>query len=146
MVLQAAFFKLANIIPVEDAVAHMKAAVKKTYGLKGEKIVNMNLQAVDAGINALVEVKVKPEWANLTGKALQPADADLPDVIRNILVPINAQKGDDLPVSAFRGMEDGTMPLGTSQYEKRGIATHLRCGTRPSACSATCARLSARTR
>ena len=61
MVLQAAFFKLANIIPVEDAVAHMKAAVKKTYGLKGEKIVNMNLQAVDAGINALVEVKVKPE-------------------------------------------------------------------------------------
>ena len=125
MVLQAAFFKLANIIPVEDAVAHMKAAVKKTYGLKGEKIVNMNLQAVDAGINALVEVKVKPEWANLTGKALQPADADLPDVIRNILVPINAQKGDDLPVSAFRGMEDGTMPLGTSQYEKRGIATHL---------------------
>ena len=125
MVLQAAFFKLANIIPVEDAVAHMKAAVKKTYGLKGEKIVNMNLQAVDAGINALVEVKVKPEWTNLTGKALQPADADLPDVIRNILVPINAQKGDDLPVSAFRGMEDGTMPLGTSQYEKRGIATHL---------------------
>ena len=125
MVLQAAFFKLANIIPVEDAVAHMKAAVKKTYGLKGEKIVNMNLQAVDAGINALVEVKVKPEWTNLTGKALQPADADLPDVIRNILVPINAQKGDDLPVSAFKGMEDGTMPLGTSQYEKRGIATHL---------------------
>ena len=125
MVLQAAFFKLANIIPVEDAVAHMKAAVKKTYGLKGEKIVNMNLQAVDAGINALVEGKVKPEWTNLTGKALQPADANLPDVIRNILVPINAQKGDDLPVSAFRGMEDGTMPLGTSQYEKRGIATHL---------------------
>ena len=125
MVLQAAFFKLANIIPVEDAVAHMKAAVKKTYGLKGEKVVNMNLQAVDAGINALVEVKVKPEWTNLTGKALQPADADLPDVIRNILVPINAQKGDELPVSAFRGMEDGTMPLGTSQYEKRGIATHL---------------------
>ena len=125
MVLQAAFFKLANIIPVEDAVAHMKAAVKKTYGLKGEKIVNMNLQAVDAGINALVEVKVKPEWTNLTGKALQPADADLPDVIRNILMPINAQKGDELPVSAFKGMEDGTMPLGTSQYEKRGIATHL---------------------
>ena len=125
MVLQAAFFKLANIIPVEDAVAHMKAAVKKTYVLKGEKIVNLNLQAVDAGINALVEVKVKPEWTNLTGKALQPADADLPDVIRNILVPINAQKGDELPVSAFKGMEDGTMPLGTSQYEKRGIATHL---------------------
>ena len=125
MVLQAAFFKLANVIPVEDAVAHMKDAVKKTYGLKGEKIVNMNIAAVDAGLNALVEVKVKPEWTNLTDKALKPADESLPYVIKNILVPINAQKGDDLPVSAFKGMEDGTMPLGTSRYEKRGIATHL---------------------
>ena len=125
MVLQAAFFKLANVIPVEDAVVHMKDAVKKTYGLKGEKVVNMNIAAVDAGINALVEVKVKPEWTNLTGKALKPADESLPYVIKNILVPINAQKGDDLPVSAFKGMEDGTMPLGTSKYEKRGIATHL---------------------
>ena len=85
----------------------------------------MNIAAVDAGINALVEVKVKPEWTNLTGKALKPADESLPYVIKNILVPINAQKGDDLPVSAFKGMEDGTMPLGTSKYEKRGIATHL---------------------
>ena len=125
MVLQAAFFKLANVIPVEDAVEHMKAAVKKTYGLKGEKVVNMNIAAVDAGINALVEVKVKPEWTHLTGKALKPADESLPYVIKNILVPINAQKGDNLPVSAFKGMEDGTMPLGTSRYEKRGIATHL---------------------
>ena len=125
MVLQAAFFKLAKVIPVEDAVAHMKDAVKKTYGLKGEKVVNMNIAAVDAGINALVEVKVKPEWTNLTGKALKPADESLPYVIKNILVPINAQKGDDLPVSAFKGMEDGTMPLGTSQYEKRGIRRDL---------------------
>ena len=125
MVLQAAFFKLAKVIPVEDAVEHMKAAVKKTYGLKGEKVVNMNIAAVDAGINALVEVKVKPEWTQLTGKALKPADESLPYVIKNILVPINAQKGDELPVSAFKGMEDGTMPLGTSRYEKRGIATHL---------------------
>ena len=125
MVLQAAFFKLANVIPVEDAVEHMKAAVKKTYGLKGEKVVNMNIAAVDAGINALVQVQVKPEWKNLSGAAIQPPRADVPDVIKNILVPINAQKGDDLPVSAFRGMEDGTMPLGTSQYEKRGIASHL---------------------
>ena len=125
MVLQAAFFKLAKVIPVEDAVEHMKAAVKKTYALKGEKVVNMNIAAVDAGINALVEVKVKPEWKNLTGAALKPVDENLPYVIKNILVPINAQKGDDLPVSAFKGMEDGTMPLGTSRYEKRGIATHL---------------------
>ena len=125
MVLQAAFFKLANVIPVEDAVAHMKDAVKKTYGLKGEKVVNMNIAAVDAGINSLVEVKVKPEWKNLSGAAIKPAADNLPYVIKNILVPINAQKGDELPVSAFKGMEDGTMPLGTSKYEKRGIATHL---------------------
>ena len=125
MVLQAAFFKLAKVIPVEDAVEHMKAAVKKTYGLKGEKIVNMNIAAVDAGINAVKQVQVKESWKNLSGAAIQPAPADVPDIIKNILVPINAQKGDLLPVSAFKGMEDGTMPLGTSQYEKRGIATHL---------------------
>ena len=125
MVLQAAFFKLANVIPVEDAVEHMKAAVKKTYGLKGEKIVNMNIAAVDAGINAVKQVQVKKSWKNLSGAAIQPAPSDVPDIIKNILVPINAQKGDLLPVSAFKGMEDGTMPLGTSQYEKRGIATHL---------------------
>ena len=125
MVLQAAFFKLANVIPVEDAVEHMKAAVKKTYGLKGEKIVNMNIAAVDAGINAVKQVQVKESWKNLSGAAIQPAADNVPDIIKNILVPINAQKGDLLPVSAFKGMEDGTMPLGTSQYEKRGIATHL---------------------
>jgi pyruvate-ferredoxin/flavodoxin oxidoreductase len=125
MVLQAAFFKLAKVIPVEDAVAHMKEAVKKTYMLKGDKIVNMNIAAVDAGINAVVEVKVKPEWKKLSGVAIQPASANVPDIIKNILVPINAQKGDNLPVSAFKGMEDGTMPLGTSRFEKRGIATHL---------------------
>ena len=124
-VLQAAFFKLANVIPVEDAVEHMKDAVKKTYGLKGEKIVNMNIAAVDAGINAVKQVQVKESWKNLSGAAIQPAPADVPAIIKNILVPINAQKGDLLPVSAFKGMEDGTMPLGTSQYEKRGIATHL---------------------
>ena len=120
MVLQAAFFKLAKVIPVEDAVAHMKAAVKKTYGLKGEKVVNMNIAAVDAGINALVEVKVKPEWTNLTGKALKPADENLPYVIKNILVPINAQKGDDLPVSAFKGMEDGRRGSGSSSRSDPG--------------------------
>ena len=125
MVLQAAFFKLANVIPVEDAVEHMKAAVKKTYGLKGEKIVNMNIAAVDAGINAVKQVQVKESWKILSGAAIQPAAENVPDIIKNILVPINAQKGDLLPVSAFKGMEDGTMPLGTSQYEKRGIATHL---------------------
>ena len=145
MVLQAAFFKLANVIPVEDAVAHMKDAVKKTYGLKGEKIVNMNIAAVDAGLNALVEVKVKPEWTNLTDKALKPAGENLPYVIKNILVPINAQKGDDLPVSAFKGMEDGTMPLGTSATRSAASPPICLCGMLPSASSAICAPLFAPT-
>ena len=125
MIMQTAFFKLANVIDFDKAVAMLKESIKKTYGLKGEKIVNMNIAAVDAGINSLVEVKVKPEWKNLSGAAIKPAADNLPYVIKNILVPINAQKGDNLPVSAFKGMEDGTMPLGTSRYEKRGIATHL---------------------
>ena len=94
MVLQAAFFKLAKVIPVEDAVEHMKSAVKKTYGLKGEKIVNMNIAAVDAGINAVKQVQVKESWKNLSGAAIQPAADNVPDIIKNILVPINAQKGD----------------------------------------------------
>ena len=125
MVLQAAFFKLAKIIPIEDAVAHMKAAVKKTYALKGDKIVQMNQAAVDAGISALTKVKVKDSWKDLSDPALAPVDPSLPHVIKDILVPVNAQKGDSLPVSVFKGMEDGTMPLGTSRYEKRGIATAL---------------------
>ena len=109
-----------KVILLEDCVAHMKAAVKKTYGLKGEKIVNMNIAAVDAGINAVKQVQVKESWKNLSGAAIQPAPADVPDIIKNILVPINAQKGDLLPVSAFKGMEDGTMPLGPDQAGRAG--------------------------
>ncbi len=124
-VLQAAFFKLANVIPVEDAVEHMKAAVKKTYGLKGANIVEMNCKAIDAGIANVKEVKVKDSWKDLSDPALPPVDEKLPHIIKDILIPLNAQKGDSLPVSSFVEMKDGTMPLGTSRYEKRGIATHL---------------------
>ncbi|MBR5741704.1 MAG: pyruvate:ferredoxin (flavodoxin) oxidoreductase, partial [Firmicutes bacterium] len=125
MVLQAAFFKIANIIPIEDAVRHMKEAVEKTYGRMGEAVVEKNKAAVDAGVTALTKVTVKESWKKLTDPALAPADPKLPSIIRDILIPINAQKGDTLPVSAFKDMKDGTMPLGTSRYEKRGIATHL---------------------
>ncbi len=125
IILQSAFFKIANIIPIDDAVRHMKDAAAKTYLKKGEAVVRMNQDAVDRGLSALVKVRVKESWKALSDPAVAPVDPSLPSVIRDILVPINAQKGDTLPVSAFKDMKDGTMPLGTSRYEKRGIATAL---------------------
>ncbi len=130
MVLQSAFFRLAKVIPVEDAVMHMKNAVKKTYVKKGGKIIDMNLDAIDAGLNALEEVVVPDSWKGDCGihdssVDVYEMDQGLPHIIRDILIPINNQKGDDLPVSMFMDKQDGTMPLGTSAYEKRGIATHL---------------------
>ena len=121
-VLQSAFFKLANIIPIEDAVKFMKEAILKTYGKKGENIVNMNYAAVDAGVDGAVEIDVPAEWANAVD-ANPKAEKDVPDFIKNVVEPINAQKGDDLPVSTFTGIENGEFPLGTAAYEKRGVAT-----------------------
>lgn len=120
-VLQAAFFKLANILPIEEAKQHMKQAIYDTYRQKGEKILNMNYAAVDRGAEEVHEVSIPADW-----KDAQDADAkkqeNLPDYIRNILIPVNAQKGDALPVSTFANAADGTVPLGTSKYEKRGTA------------------------
>ncbi|MDO4552259.1 MAG: pyruvate:ferredoxin (flavodoxin) oxidoreductase [Bacillota bacterium] len=123
-VLQAAFFSLADIIPVEDAVKYMKDAVEKTYRLKGREIVELNMAAIDSGITGVKKVSVPEEWKNASAAPAEERE-DLPPFIRDILIPINAQKGDSLPVSAFVGYEDGTMPLGTTAYEKRGIATRL---------------------
>ena len=123
MILQAAFFKLSGVMPVEDAVRHMKEAVQKTYAKKGEKVVNMNMAAVDAGINSPVKVNVPADWANAADD--RTVDETLPDVVKNIVVPCNRQRGDDLPVSAFLPYQDGTYPLGTSKYDKRGIAAFL---------------------
>ena len=119
----AAFFKLSGVMPVEDAVRHMKEAVQKTYAKKGEKVVNMNMAAVDAGINSPVKVNVPADWANAADD--RTVDESLPDVVKNIVVPCNRQRGDDLPVSAFLPYQDGTYPLGTSKYDKRGIAAFL---------------------
>ncbi len=123
MILQAAFFKLSGVMPIEDAVRYMKDAVKKTYSKKGEKIVNMNLAAVDAGIDSPVQVKVPASWAGARDE--RTVDENLPEVVKKIVIPCNRQRGDDLPVSAFVGHEDGTYPLGTSKYDKRGIASSL---------------------
>jgi len=124
MVLQSAFFGLANIIPAEEAVAYMKAAVEKTFRKKGPEVVRMNMDAIDAGLRGMVKIDVPAAWKNAVD-APKEADMTLPAFVRNIQEPLNAQKGDDLPVSAFKGYEDGTMPLGTTAYEKRGIATML---------------------
>ncbi|HEX2945337.1 MAG TPA: pyruvate:ferredoxin (flavodoxin) oxidoreductase [Clostridia bacterium] len=123
MIMQSAFFKLAKIIPLDDAVKYMKDAILKTYGKKGEKVVNMNYLAVDKGIDALKKIDVPADW----GKAKDEAAAtrDVPEFISKILDPVNGQSGDKLPVSTFVGMEDGTFPNGTSRYEKRGIAVDI---------------------
>lgn len=124
MVLQAAFFNLANVIPIDEAVDHMKAAIKKTFGKKGEKIVNMNMEAVDVGITAPVKVDVPESWKTAVA-AEKAAQENIPEFVTKIVEPLNALKGDDLPVSSFMATKDGTVPLGTTKYEKRGIATHI---------------------
>ncbi|MGE5543722.1 MAG: pyruvate:ferredoxin (flavodoxin) oxidoreductase [Bacillota bacterium] len=120
MIMQAAFFKLANIIPIEDAVKHMKNAVYETYGKKGDKIINMNLLAIDKGIEGINKVEVPASWADAVD--VPQEKKEVPEFIEKILEPMNRQQGDKLPVSTFIGREDGTFPVGTSAYEKRGIA------------------------
>ncbi len=123
IVLQSAFFKLANVIPFDKAVEYMKAAVVKSFGAKGEKIVNMNHEAITEGEKNIVEVRVPADWANAV-KA--PAvGKDVPSFIKNILEPCNSQEGDKIPVSSFMDMVDGHLPQGTSAFEKRGIAVNV---------------------
>ncbi|MBR7142344.1 MAG: pyruvate:ferredoxin (flavodoxin) oxidoreductase, partial [Clostridia bacterium] len=128
-ILQAAFFKIANIIPTNDAIRYMKEAVVKSYGSKGEKIVNMNFAAIDRGAVSYKKVEVPAAWANAVDT---PADvkvdcdrADLKEFVENIVMPVNAQKGDELPVSTFVKNADGLMPQGSAAFEKRGIAVDV---------------------
>ena len=124
MIMQSAFFKLAAIIPESEAVEYLKDSIKKAYGKKGEKVVNMNFEAVEAGLNALVKIDVPANWSN--AEELEMAvDSDEPEFVKNILRPMNAQEGNNLPVSAFEGLEDGTFPAGTAAYEKRGVAVNV---------------------
>jgi len=122
-ILQSAFFKITNVIPYELAVEKMKYAIKKSYGNKGESIVNMNNAAVDRG-GEYVKVEVPAEWAKLVEDAAVE-DPSIPAFVKNIVMPINAQAGDDLPVSAFKGREDGTWEQGTAKYDKRGVAAFV---------------------
>ena len=118
MVMQTAFFKLANVIPFEDAVRYLKESIKEAYGKKGDKIVNMNNAAVDQAEANLIEIKYPESWA--TAEDEEAVEHFEPEFITDVVKPILAQKGDDLPVSAFS--PDGRFPMGTSRFEKRGVA------------------------
>ncbi len=121
-IMQSAFFKLANVIPYADALKFMKKAIYKTYGRKGDDIVNMNYAAIEKG-GEVKKVDISAKWKELN--VMEEKNKDLPDFVKNIMIPMNAQEGDDLPVSSFLGIEDGTFPTATTQYEKRGIAVNV---------------------
>ena len=129
-VLQSAFFKLANIIPEEEAIDLMKKAAKATYGKKGDKIVQMNYDAIDAGAKQVHEVAVPESWKSCEDEGLFSAEVkgnrvDVVDFVKNIQTKVNAQEGNSLPVSAFTDYVDGSTPSGSSAYEKRGIAVDI---------------------
>ena len=129
-VLQSAFFKLANIIPEEHAIELMKAAAKATYGKKGDKIVQMNYDAIDAGAKEIVEITVPESWKNAEDEGLFSPEIkggrkDVVDFVKNIQTKVNAQEGNSLPVSAFTEYVDGSTPSGSSAFEKRGIAVDI---------------------
>ncbi len=123
-IMQSAFFKITGVIPYEMAVDEMKKAIIKSYGKKGERVVNMNFAAVEAGGKNVKKVSVPEEWKNIEVSHTN-GQSQRPEYIVRVVDQINAQKGDDLPVSTFVGAEDGTFPLGTASYEKRGIAVNV---------------------
>lgn len=126
MIMQAAFFKLTNIIPVEDAVKYLKEAVVTAYGKKGENVVKMNHDAIDEGVNGIVKINIPSDWKTAVDKS-DKEKFEYPEFINKIVTPMNRLEGDNLPVSAFVncGMEDGTFMHGTTAYEKRGVAVNV---------------------
>ncbi|MDD2496259.1 MAG: pyruvate:ferredoxin (flavodoxin) oxidoreductase, partial [Tissierellia bacterium] len=132
MIIQSAFFKLANVIPLEDAVEYLNAAIVKSYGKKGDKIVNMNKEAVQKGIAELVKVEIPESWKNAvdddkanSGLVVPFTEDEKLEFVKNVADVMNRQEGDSLPVSTFVDIEDGTFPAGTAAYEKRGIAVEV---------------------
>ncbi|EKY25396.1 pyruvate:ferredoxin (flavodoxin) oxidoreductase [Clostridium celatum] len=126
MIMQAAFFKVANIIPVDEAVKYLKDAVVTSYGKKGEKVVNMNFAAIDKGLESLVKVNIPNEWKNAEDDKLDEK-MQVPKFVEEVCIPINRLEGNNLPVSTFvnNNLEDGTFMHGTTAYEKRGIAVNV---------------------
>ena len=122
-IMQAAFFRVAGVIPHDEAAHRMKEAVKKSYGKKGDDIVEINCAAIDRGAEMVREIAIPPEWKDAPDDAADAACGN--SFVDTIARPINRLEGNDLPVSAFTSMPDGTLPQGTAAYEKRGIATHV---------------------
>ncbi len=124
-ILQSAFFKLANVMPIDEAVEYMKSAAKKSYGKKGDAVVEMNYKAIDAGVDAIHKVEVPASWSNPEVDEAPAKLTGLPETVKmveEILIPVALNDGDSLPVSAFKDMADGQFPVGASAYEKRGTA------------------------
>ena len=121
MIMQAAFFKIANVIPPDEAFGYMKDAIKKTYGKKGDEVVQMNMDAVDKAVGALEKIDVPESWATAGQEAYMSEEE--PEFVKNVMRPMLAQQGDKLPVSAFS--PDGIFPTATTKYEKRGIAARV---------------------
>lgn len=123
MVMQAAFFKLSKVLPLEEAVQKLKEAIVHSYGRKGEDVVNMNYKAVDQGIEQLVHIDVPEAWKNADVES--KVNEELPEFIKKVVAPMNAQEGNDLPVSVFKDRANGEFPMGTTAFEKRGIALNV---------------------
>ena len=121
MVMQTTFFKLANVLPVDQAIDYLKKAIEKTYGKKGRNVVEMNWKAVDAALDKIEEIRYPESWANLTPET--PKESDEPDFVKNVMQPMIAQQGDKLPVSKFTPA--GFFPTNTTRYEKRGVAISI---------------------
>ncbi|MDR3305542.1 MAG: pyruvate:ferredoxin (flavodoxin) oxidoreductase [Clostridiales Family XIII bacterium] len=123
-VLQASFFKLTDILPLETAIGAMKAAISKTYAKKGREIVEKNCAAADLGVSELIRIEIPEAWKRITEKTPAP---DVPDFIRDVVIPVNRQEGDRIPVSVLKkyGVADGSWPPGTTKYEKRGVAVDV---------------------
>jgi pyruvate-ferredoxin/flavodoxin oxidoreductase len=133
MIMQTVFFKLAGVLPVEEAITHLKEAIVKAYGKKGEKVVQMNYAGVDAALDNLVEIKIPESWASATETSAQK-DQSVPEWVLEVMRPMTLQEGDKLPVSAFAAEldgkydwtgPDGSFPVATTKYEKRGIAINV---------------------
>ncbi|MDR0821393.1 MAG: pyruvate:ferredoxin (flavodoxin) oxidoreductase [Oscillospiraceae bacterium] len=128
-VLQSAFFKIADIIPADEAIQYMKDAATKSFKKKGDDIVKMNHDAIEKGAQNVIKVEIPADWATATGELPTTTAVgdrkDLVDFVNNILIPVNAQRGDKLPVSTFKDMADGTFPQGSAAYEKRATAVDV---------------------
>ena len=127
-ILQSAFFKLANVLPIDDAISYMKQAAKKSYGKKGDAVVEMNYKAIDAGVDAIHKVEVPASWSNPEADAKGVEYTGRPEtvkMVKDLLEPISLMDGDSLPVSAFAECADGQFATGASAYEKRGIAVNV---------------------